>query len=118
MPEELRRPAPEASPRAMAGVLMRRLQSWTASGLLQPLMEPILHPSHWRIRALGFTTLVGHPLFFLLWGLWLPQPYENLTLRLVMSGLGLSLLVIPGITATPPSPSSPAPCCPLPSRSL
>jgi two-component system CAI-1 autoinducer sensor kinase/phosphatase CqsS len=65
-------------------------------------MEPILHPSQWRIRALGVSTMVGHPLFWKLWGDVLPQPYESLWLRLVMALCGLSLLVIPGVTASPP----------------
>jgi two-component system, CAI-1 autoinducer sensor kinase/phosphatase CqsS len=38
-----------------------------------------------------------------IWALWLPQPYEPLDLRLLMSVLGFSLLVFPGLTATPPS---------------
>lgn len=71
--------------------------------VLNPLLEPILHPSRWRVRALALTTSVGHPLFYLLWTSWLPQPYENLWLRLLMSVLGVSLLVFPGLTATPPS---------------
>jgi two-component system CAI-1 autoinducer sensor kinase/phosphatase CqsS len=69
----------------------------------QSLLEPILHPSTWRIRALGLSTLVGHPLFWFVWAEWLPQPYENLVLRLLMAACGLSLLVIPGLTARPPS---------------
>jgi two-component system CAI-1 autoinducer sensor kinase/phosphatase CqsS len=70
---------------------------------MKPLVEPILHPSVWRIRALGFSTMVGHPLFWAVWALWLRQPYENLVLRLLMALGGLSLLVIPGITTSPPS---------------
>ncbi|MDB5743937.1 MAG: integral rane sensor signal transduction histidine kinase [Polaromonas sp.] len=34
----------------------------------------------------------GHPLFYWLWASWLKQPYENIWLRLLMSGLGLTLL--------------------------
>jgi two-component system CAI-1 autoinducer sensor kinase/phosphatase CqsS len=47
--------------------------------------------------------MLGHPLFFLCWALWLPQPYESLPLRLLMAALGFSVLVIPGVTATPPT---------------
>ena len=79
------------------------LQSWASNEVVRPLLEPILHPSRWRIRALGLTTSLGHPLFYWVWGKLLPQPYENLTLRLLMSGLGLSLLVFPRFSATPPS---------------
>lgn len=80
-----------------------RLHAWTSNEVLRPLLEPILHPSRWRIRALGLSTMVGHPLFYFCWAIWLPQPYEHLGLRILMSVLGLSLLIFPGLTATPPS---------------
>jgi two-component system CAI-1 autoinducer sensor kinase/phosphatase CqsS len=79
------------------------LRSWASNEVVRPLLEPILHPSRWRIRALGLSTAFGHPLFYWIWSKWLPQPYEDLWLRLLMSGLGVSLLVFPSITATPPS---------------
>lgn len=93
-------------PRALFEILRQRLRQRASSGLLQPLVEPILHPSQWRIRALGFSTMAGHPLFWLAWALWLPQPYENLALRLLMAAFGFSLLVIPGVTSSPPSRSA------------
>ena len=74
-----------------------RLHAWTPNEVLRPLLEPILHPSRWRIRALGLSTMVGHPLFYICWALWLPQPYEHLGLRILMSVLGLSLLIFPGL---------------------
>ncbi len=79
------------------------LQSWASNEVVRPLVEPVLHPSRWRIRALGLSTSLGHPLFYWIWGKLLPQPYESLTLRLVMGVLGLSLLVFPQFSATPPS---------------
>jgi len=78
------------------------LQSWASNEVVRPLLEPILHPSRWRIRALGLTTALGHPLFFWAWAKLLPQPYENLSLRLLMSALGLSLLIFPRLSASPP----------------
>lgn len=75
---------------------------------MQPLLEPILHPSRWRIRALGLSTAVGHPLFYLFWGKLLPQPYEPLGLRLLMCALGLALLVFRPIYSSPPSTTSAA----------
>jgi two-component system CAI-1 autoinducer sensor kinase/phosphatase CqsS len=57
----------------------------------QPL-EPILHPSPWRLRLLGAGLLVGQPLFWLVWAQWLVQPYENLWLRAILGGLGLVLM--------------------------
>jgi len=82
------------------------LRSWTSNEVVRPLVEPILHPSRWRIRALGLTTTFGHPLFYWFWARLLPQPYENLGLRILMSVLGISLLVFPSITATPPRRSA------------
>jgi two-component system CAI-1 autoinducer sensor kinase/phosphatase CqsS len=43
--------------------------------MVRPLVEPVLHPSRWRIRALGLSTTFGHPLFYWVWGKLLPQPY-------------------------------------------
>lgn len=76
--------------------------------MVRPLLEPILHPSRWRIRALGLSTAVGHPLFYLFWGKLLPQPYEPWSLRLLMCALGLSLLVFRPIYTSPPSTASAA----------
>lgn len=92
--------------------IVRRLSaSWRPSlttEVVRPLLEPILHPSRWRIRALGLSTAVGHPLFYLFWGKLLPQPYEPLSLRLLMCALGLSLLVFRPIYSSPPSTASAA----------
>jgi two-component system CAI-1 autoinducer sensor kinase/phosphatase CqsS len=79
------------------------LQSWASNEVVRPLLEPVLHPSRWRIRALGLSTSLGHPLFYWIWGELLPQPYESVVLRLVMGALGLCLLVFPRFSATPPS---------------
>jgi two-component system CAI-1 autoinducer sensor kinase/phosphatase CqsS len=79
------------------------LKSWASNEVARPLLEPILHPSRWRIRALGLSTAFGHPIFYWIWAKLLPQPYENLWLRLLMSALGMSLFVFPSITASPPS---------------
>ncbi len=47
--------------------LAYRMRGWASSELLEPLVEPILHPSRWRIRALGLTLFIGHPLFYAIW---------------------------------------------------
>lgn len=78
------------------------LRSWTANEVVRPLVEPVLHPSRWRIRALGLATMVGHPLFYWTWAYLLPQPYENLWMRMLMSALGLALVVFAGRTDSPP----------------
>lgn len=103
MSEELQRAALPLPPRAALDAATMRLRQKASDEVLQSLVEPILHPSQWRIRALGVTTMLGHPIFYLMWALWLPQPYESLWLRLAMALCGLSLLVIPGVTTSPPS---------------
>ena len=92
-----------SSIRALYSSAAELLKSWASNEVVRPLLEPILHPSRWRIRALGLSTAFGHPLFYWIWAKLLPQPYENLWLRLMMSALGASLLVFPSITASPPS---------------
>lgn len=67
-----------------------------------PLFEPILHPSRGRIRALGLSCALGHPLFYAIWTHWVPQPYERLWQRLGVSALGIMLLAIPSLQAQPP----------------
>jgi two-component system CAI-1 autoinducer sensor kinase/phosphatase CqsS len=47
-----------------------------------------------RVVALSWIGVFGMPLFYFLWGVWIPQPYENLTLRVI--GFALCL---PGIMA-------------------
>lgn len=41
---------------------------------------------------LGLSFLSGHALFGWIWSVWLPQPYENTALRVVVSVLGISLM--------------------------
>ncbi|HVZ42306.1 MAG TPA: HAMP domain-containing sensor histidine kinase [Ramlibacter sp.] len=103
MNEDLGRGLVSPPPRMTYDAARGWLRTWTSNEVLRPLVEPILHPSRWRIRALGLSTTVGHPLFWVIWAKWLPQPYENLSLRIAMSVLGACLLLFPGLTATPPS---------------
>jgi len=79
-----------------------RVQSWLsrhllAQGIPSPL-EPILHPSPWRLRLLGLSLLLGNPLFGWIWSSWLIQPYENAWLRGLMSALGGVLMLPPVIS--------------------
>jgi two-component system CAI-1 autoinducer sensor kinase/phosphatase CqsS len=102
MSEDLQRTTYSTPPRAMLETITQRVRHWASGAVVQPLMEPVLHPSQWRIRAIGASTMLGHPLFFLAWAIWLPQPHESLPLRMLMAALGLSVLV-PGVTAAPPT---------------
>jgi two-component system CAI-1 autoinducer sensor kinase/phosphatase CqsS len=78
------------------------LRAWAANEVVRPLLEPVLHPSQWRIRALGLSIAIGHPLFYLFWTQWSPQPYESLWQRLAIACMGLCVL-LPWISSTPPS---------------
>ena len=59
--------------------------------------DPILHASPWRLRLLGFTLLVGHPISGWIWVYSLVMPYENLWLRISLGVLG-SLMMLPFLT--------------------
>lgn len=65
---------------------------WLKEEVLIAPLVPVLHPSPLRMKGLGLFTVVGHPLFWWVWAVWLPQPYENLPLRLFIGSLGLLLM--------------------------
>lgn len=69
-----------------------RPRSPGGTGLLSLPLEPMLHASPWRLRLIGLFNLLGQPLFGWVWGVWLPQPWESLWLRLAVAALGLPLL--------------------------
>jgi two-component system, CAI-1 autoinducer sensor kinase/phosphatase CqsS len=77
------------------------LQSWLARQhsvywLVEPLV-PILHPSPWRLRLFGLALAAGNLVFAWIWTKLIPQPYENMWLRGLMSALGL-VLMLPWLT--------------------
>jgi len=78
-----------ASPRPSA---WHRMLHWLREEVITAPLVPVLHPSPLRMKGLGLFTLFGHPLFWAVWALWLPQPYENLPLRLFTASLGLLLI--------------------------
>jgi len=65
---------------------------WLKQEAIEAPLVPVLHPSPLRMKGLGLFTLFGHPLFWFVWAVWIPQPYENLSLRLCTAALGLLLL--------------------------
>ena len=71
--------------------------------VLNAPLESILHPSVLRLKYLGAFSLVGHPLFYWIWHTWLPQPYENLWIRLGISAMG-GLLMLDWFAAEPLQP--------------
>ena len=70
-----------------------RLSKWLLDEVVHAPLEPILHPSHERLQWLGAFTLVGHATFAYLWGTWIPQPYENVALRLLIACTGIAFLL-------------------------
>jgi two-component system, CAI-1 autoinducer sensor kinase/phosphatase CqsS len=52
-------------------------------------LETVLHPSRKRLLLLGLFTLLGHPLFYLLWTQAISQTYENLIVRATLAISGL-----------------------------
>ncbi|RYX96399.1 MAG: HAMP domain-containing histidine kinase [Comamonadaceae bacterium] len=79
-----------------------RMKRWLKEEVVTSPLVPVLHPSPLRMKGLGLFTLFGHPLFWFTWAIWLPQPHENLGLRLFTSALGL-LLISKRISADPSS---------------
>jgi two-component system CAI-1 autoinducer sensor kinase/phosphatase CqsS len=79
-----------------------RIASWLREEILVAPLVPVLHPSPLRMKGLGLFTLLGHPLFWFVWAVWIPQPYENLPLRLLTASLGL-LLVSDRVSSDPTS---------------
>lgn len=69
-----------------------QLLLWVSSPL-----DPILHPSPWRLRLLGLTAILGQPLFGWIWTSWYPQPYESIGLRVLMCALG-GVLMLSSVT--------------------
>ena len=69
-----------------------RMVRWLREEVVTAPLVPVLHPSPLRMKGLGLFTLFGHPLFWFVWAVWLPQPYENLPLRLFTASLGFLLL--------------------------
>jgi two-component system CAI-1 autoinducer sensor kinase/phosphatase CqsS len=70
----------------------QRVTQWLKEEVVTAPLVPVLHPSPLRMKGLGLFTLFGHPLFWFVWAVWLPQPYENLPLRLFTGALGLLLI--------------------------
>lgn len=66
---------------------------WWHNELVGPPLEIILHVSPRRLKFLGLFTLVGHPLFYWVWGHVWPQNYENLPIRMATAVLGMPLLL-------------------------
>ena len=70
-----------------------RLSRWLLDEVVLAPVEPILHPSATRLRAMAFAVFTGNLVFFVLWSYSFPQPYENLPVRIAVAVLGLGYLL-------------------------
>ncbi len=61
--------------------------------ILEPEIETVLHPSPFRFKILGFLTLCGQLTFWSIWAVLLPQPYENIYIRLLIAFLGIGIFL-------------------------
>jgi two-component system, CAI-1 autoinducer sensor kinase/phosphatase CqsS len=68
--------------------------------VLNAPLEPIISPSKLRIQIVGVTILIGQPLYYMIWAFLLPEPYENLWLRMCMMIFG-AMLLMPAIYNRP-----------------
>jgi signal transduction histidine kinase len=90
-------PLPANSPPKHHPFMANTLGVWRAflralkSSFAEPL-EPILHPSVWRMRWIGSFYFLGNFIFWWIWSYWLPQPYESLALRVVAASMGIVLI--------------------------
>ena len=75
--------------RAAQWISQHPLLHWASSPL-----DPILHPSPWRLRLLGLVVMLGQPLFGWIWINVYPQAYESIWMRGLMSALA-GLLLLP-----------------------
>lgn len=62
-----------------------RMRRWWRDDVLNAPLEPILHPSRLRLMGIGLFTGMGHLMFLVIWGMWLPQPYENAWVRILLA---------------------------------
>ncbi len=92
--------SPQAAPSQPSA--WRQLRRWLHEEVVVAPLVPVLHPSPLRMKGLGLFTLIGHPLFWFVWAVWLPQPYENLPLRIFTAATGL-LLISNRISSDPTS---------------
>lgn len=82
-----------------------RLWRWLLDEVVHAPVEPILHPSRYRLLWIGGFTFVGHLVIYVIWGYLVPQPYENVWARLVMAFLAL-IYVLPRVSRDPSATES------------
>ena len=71
-----------------------RLLKQILSRLDESMQRSLANSTH-QLVAVGGIVFIGFPLFYLMWAYWFPRSYENLSLRLIGSFLGLGLMLTP-----------------------
>lgn len=82
----------DTTSRRLRGSVWSLVVRWLREEVITSPLVPVLHPTPLRIKGLGLFTVIGHPLFWWVWAVLLPQPYENLGLRIFTGSLGLLLI--------------------------
>jgi two-component system, CAI-1 autoinducer sensor kinase/phosphatase CqsS len=82
------------------GARARAIAQSAKKAVLNAPLEPIISPSKLRIQIVGIIILVGQPLYYIIWTVVIPEPYENLGLRVCMMLFG-ALLVLPVVCGRP-----------------
>lgn len=91
----LRRPAPARGIRAATAWLQSLLGTFQPGGgssLLDAVLDSGIDARATRL-AVGLVGLIGFPLYYVVWSGWVPQPYESLSLRLLIGALFIPLLL-------------------------
>jgi len=93
VPQESARDNPTAMKASTPGPsAWHRTLRWLKEEVVTAPLVPVLHPSPLRMKGLGLFTLFGNPLFWFVWAVWIPQPYESLPLRVFAASTGLLLI--------------------------
>lgn len=84
---------------------LARWRQWWHDDVVDAPFEAILHPSSQRLLWIGLFTFGGHMLFHWMWAYALPQPYENLPVRVFMAFTSL-IYLMPSLRSDPTSVAS------------
>ncbi|MFM2398839.1 MAG: hypothetical protein RL341_996, partial [Pseudomonadota bacterium] len=82
------------------GTKTRAIVQSARKAVLDAPLEPIISPSKLRIQIVGIIILIGQPLYYIIWTAVIPEPYENLGLRMCMMVFGV-LLLLPAVCSRP-----------------
>ena len=73
-------------------IAFRILQIMRGNSFLNYPLEPILQTSSTRLRTIAIFMVVAQPLTFIIWSIAVPQPFDNIWLRMVLSLLPTIIL--------------------------